>query len=476
VIESLVLASIGAGAGLAAGFLVQRALVAVAPAALPQATPVGYGWPVALFSGGLAMLVGLVVGGLPALQVTRHGIETGVRSEVRGGADRTEHQRIRRVLVVAEVSLAVVLLVGAGVLLSSLQRLRSLDLGVDAQDVWTFQVHLPDARYAEPAERVRFYAALHERVRSIPGVESVGAASRLPATGYYHGPWGVRPEGGDFIGAQNRVIQGDWFEALDVELLEGRLFGPQDGPDVPRHVVVSEALASAFFPGESALGRRIIVFGDPMEIIGVVETVAYTPRGGPARTVYHPHAQFASDRNWPLFQVVEMSAPVPGLIESARAELAEIDRNLVLIEPEPLAAVLGRGRSKETFASLLVSAFAGLAVFLAALGIYGILSYDVSRSRHEIGVRMALGARTRDVRRLVARRGLALSAVGVAAGTIGALALSRVLESLLFEVSPHDPRVLGAAASLVLLIGAAASWLPARRATSVEPAEALRTD
>jgi predicted permease len=347
---------------------------------------------------------------------------------------------------------------------------------VDVKDVWTFQVHLPDARYGEPAERVRLHAALHERVRSIPGVETVGAASRLPATGPYQGPWGIHAEADDryIPGAQNRVIQGDWFDALDVELLEGRLFGPQDGPDVPRRVVVSEAMASALFPGESALGRRVIALGDPLEIIGVVETVPFTPRGQPAPTLYHAHAQFAYNRNWPLFQVVEMSAPVPGLIESARAELAELDPNLVLVEPEPLAAVLGRETARDTFVSLLVSIFAALAVSLAALGIYGILSYDVHRSRHEIGVRMALGAGASEVRGMVARRGLALTASGVAAGTLAALALSRVLESLLFEVSPHDPRAVGAAALLVLVIGAVASWVPARRATSVEPAEAFR--
>ena len=191
-------------------------------------------------------------------------------------------------------------------------------------------------------------------------------------------------------------------------------------------------------------------------------------------TVYHAHEQFADNRNWPLHQVVETSGPVPDLSERARAELAELDPNLVLVEPEPLAVVLGRETARETFTTLLVSVFAALAVSLAALGIYGILSYDVSRSRHDIGVRMALGAGAPQVRTMVARRGLAMTAIGVAAGTIGALALSRVLESLLFEVSAQDPRVIVAAAMLVLAIGAAASWIPARRATSVEPAEALR--
>jgi predicted permease len=475
-IENLLLASIGAGAGLAAGGLVQRALVAVAPAALPQAATLGYGWPVALFAGTLALVVGLSVGALPALRVTRGRLEAGVRHEVREGVERAGHRKVRRTLVVAEVSLAVVLLVGAGLLLSSLQRLRSLDLGVDAEDVWTFQVHLPDVRYAEPADRVRFHAALQERLRSIPGATSVGAASRLPATGHYHGSWGTRAEDDDRVvsDAQNRVIQGDWFEALDVELHQGRLFSAADGPEQPRRAVVSASLANRLFPGESPLGRRLVVLGDPLEIIGVVEEVPLTPRGRPAPTVYHAHEQFAHDRNWPLFQVVEVSQPVPGLIQSARAAVAAIDPNLVLVQPEPLAAVLGRETAPDRFASLLVSLFAVLAVSLAALGIYGILSYDVSRSRHEIGVRMALGAGASEVRGMVARRGLALTAAGVAAGTLGALALGRVLESLLFEVSPHDPRVVGAAAVLVLAIGAAASWIPARRATAVEPAEAFR--
>jgi predicted permease len=476
VIESLMLASIGAGAGLAAGAILQRALIAVAPAALPQAATLGYGWPVALFAGALALILGLVVGGMPALQVTRGSLEAGLRNEVRTGVERAEHRRIRKALVVAEVSLAVVLLVGAGLLLSSFQRLRALDLGADADDVWTFQVHLPNVRYADAAERVRFHAALHERLRSIPGVESVGGASRLPATGHYHGSWGTRAEGDDRVvgDAQNRVIQGDWFEALDVELLQGRLFNPGDGPEQPRRAVVSESLANRLFPGESALGRRVIVLGDPLEIIGVVEEVPLTPRGQPAPTVYHAHEQFADDRNWPLFQVVETSQSIPGLIESARSGLSALDPNLILVEPEPLPAVWGRETARDRFVSLLVSIFAALAVSLAALGIYGILSYDVSRSRHEIGVRMALGASASEVRGMVVRRGLVLTAAGVAGGSLGALALSRLLQSLLFEVGPHDPQVVGAAALLVLAIGAAASWAPARRATSVEPAEAFR--
>jgi predicted permease len=476
VIESLVLASIGACAGLAAGALVQGALVAVAPADLPQAADLVYGSPVALLAGALALVVGLVVGGVPALQVTRGGLEAGIRDEMRAGAEQMRHRSFRRALVVAEVSLAMVLLVAAGLFLSSLERLRSLELGVDADDVWTFLVHLPDIRYADAAERVRFHAALQSRLRSIPGVENVGAASRLPATGHYHGSWGTRAEGDDRVvgDAQNRVVQGDWFGALDVELLQGRLFAPQDGPDDPRRVVVSESLASRLFPGESALGRRIVVLGDPLEIIGVVEEVPLTPRGQPAPTVYHAHEQFADNRNWPLFQVVEMHQPAPGLVESARGELAALDPNLILIDAEPLSAVLGRETARDAFVSLLISIFAVLAISLAALGIYGILSYDVNRSRHEIGVRMALGAGAAEVRRLVVRRGLVLTGAGVAAGTVGALAGGRVLQSLLFEVDPHDPRIAAAAAIILLAIGAAASWIPARRATSVEPAEAFR--
>ncbi|MDX1393164.1 MAG: ADOP family duplicated permease [Gemmatimonadota bacterium] len=475
VIESLLLAVIGAGAGLLAGALVQRALVAAAPAALPASTTVGYGWPVALFAAGLALLVGLLVGGLPAFQVTRRALERNVRSGVRAG-EPAGHQRMRKTLVAAEVALAVVLLVGAGLLLSSFQRLRTRDLGVEARNVWTFQVNLPNARYADPEDRVRFHAALHERVRAIPGVERVGAASRLPATGRYHGPWAIRQRLDDATieDAQNRTIQGEWFAALGIPLLEGRQFGPEDTPDAPRRAVLSSSLADRLFPGESAIGRQFLVLGQPLEVIGVVGDVAKEPTGPPALVVYHAHEQFAYNRNWALFQVVETAGPVPGLVDIVRAQLAELDPNLVLIEPEPLSAVLGRQTAGNTFVTLLVSVFAGLAIALAALGIYGILSYYVRRSRHEIGIRMALGAGAWDVRRLVAWRGMSVTAIGAVAGTLGALALSRVLGSLLFEVSPYDARVVGVAVGLVLVIGAAASWLPARRATSVEPAEAFR--
>jgi predicted permease len=395
-------------------------------------------------------------------------MERVLRDSGRTAAGSRRNTRLRRLLVGCQVALALVLLISAGLLFQSFWRLRSVHLGLEPANVTTFEVHLPGGRYADPSARSRFHADLHARTARLTGVTAAGAVSRLPFTGTFH-RWGTRrldlpPESGS-LQPEQRVIEGDYFAALGVPLLQGRLFGPRDDEHAPRRVVVSRELVRQLFAGEDPIGRQIRVAGQTAEIIGIVGDVPIAARAPLRPTVYHRHAQFAGNRNWALTQVVATAGPSPGLLADIRRELAQIDPDLVLYESRMLEDVIGSGVAQERFAMVLIGAFAALAVLLAAIGIYGVLSYAAAMRRREIGIRLALGAQLGSVRALVLRDGAVLAVAGVAAGLAAAYVATRWLESLLYEVSSSDPFVFAGAAAVLLAVAIAASWLPARAVT-----------
>ena len=305
----------------------------------------------------------------------------------------------------------------------------------------------------------------------------VGAVSRLPASGTYHS-WGVRradlPPNSHTTPAQQRVVEGRYFETVGIPLLSGRTFGPEDDATSPRRVVVSQELARQVFPSENPVGKRLRVAGALPEIIGVVGDVAIGPRASPRPYVYHSHSQFAGDRNWELVQVVALDGDRPGLLGGARRELSSIDPALVLHDPRMLDDVIGGGVAPERFALLLVAAFAALALVLAAVGLYGVLSYSVSRRSREMGIRLALGATPRSVRSMIVRDGGRLAVIGIGLGAAGAIAATRLLRSLLFEVGATDPLVFAGAAALLALVALIASWMPAHAATKVDPIDVVK--
>jgi predicted permease len=491
------LATAGGLAGLLLAIWIGNTLTAMAPASLRLEN---FTLDVRVFGFALAaaLLAGLLSGVAPALRFTRPGLESVLRESGRSRVAGRAEGRARNVLVVAQLALALVLLIGAGVLMKSFDRLRNVNLNLDPTNVMTFQVHLPLSRYGGrvpgtgnndvadgAAARARFHREFQARLSGLPGVRAVGAASRAPVTGLYHS-WGTRrmlPNGerdreGPAAQPNHRTIEGAYFDALRIPLVKGRLFGPEDHVDAPPRVVVSEALVGALFPGEDPLGRRIGMPGRPSgaEIIGVVADVPITARGVTVPMVYHSHTQFADNRNWGLTQIVSLTGEQPGFLNAARRELAAIDPSLVLYEPRPLAEIVGRDVAQERFAMQLLSAFAGLAVLLAAVGIYGVLAYAVSRRRPEIGIRMALGARGADVQAMVLRQGASLAALGILLGIAGALALTRWLSSLVFEVSVTDPWVFAACAGVILAIALVASGVPAFAATRVDPLETMRRE
>jgi putative ABC transport system permease protein len=493
--ESMMLATAGGFAGLLLAIWIGNTLTNIAPPALRLEH---FALDVRVFGFALAaaLIAGVLSGVAPALRFTRPGLESVLRESGRSRVAGRAEGRARNVLVVTQLSLALVLLIGAGVLMKSFDRLRNVNLNLDPSHVMTFQVYLPLSRYGGrvpgtgnnavengAADRARFHREFQARIAALPGVRAIGATSRLPVTGLYHS-WGTRrmlasgerDREGPAAQPNHRTIEGAYFAALGIPLVSGRLFGAEDHAEAPPRVVVGESLVRALFPDEDPLGRRISTPGESsgVEIIGVVADVPITARGVVVPIVYHSHTQFADNRNWGLTQVVSLNGQQPGFLDAARRELAAIDPSLVLYEPRPLDEIIGRDVAQERFAMMLLVAFAGLAVLLAAVGIYGVLAYAVSRRRPEIGIRMALGARGADVQGMVLRQGVSLAALGIVLGSAGALALTRWLSSLVFEVSVTDPWVFIACAGVILGIALFASGVPAFTATRVDPLETMR--
>jgi len=476
-IESVLLSLAGGIAGLLLAKIISGTLLAAAPAAVSSVGSEALERSVLAFSFGVAVLAGIAFGVAPAIQATRPDLEGMLRESGRSSSGGRRQTRARNALVVCQVALALVLLIGAGLLLRSFDRLRSVDLGVRTSNVLTFAVHLPIGRYGDAEHRARFHRDFQTRLAALPGVRAAAAVSRLPVTGTYHS-WGARPADppdARGIQAQQRVVEGPYFKAVGIPLLRGRTFGAEDDAKAPRRVVVSQELVRQLFRSEDPIGKRLRVAGAQPEIIGVVGDVALGPRAAARPYVYHSHSQFAGDRNWALMQVVALDAGVSNsFVAEARRELARIDPSLVMYEPKMLDDVIGAGVAQERFALLLVASFALLALVLAAVGIYGVLSYSVSRRTREIGIRMALGAPAASVRTLIVRDGARLAAVGIVLGCAGGYAATRALRSLLFEVSATEPLVFISAAAVLGLVAMAASWIPARAATKADPLQAVR--
>jgi putative ABC transport system permease protein len=476
-IESGTLAIAGGVAGLGVAWIVLRGLLRLGSAAIPRLDHLALDARMLLFSLAIASLSAVVFGLAPALRVAR-------TAETRGtaGTASVAQGSVRAGLVVVQVALAFVLLVGAGLLLASLARLREVPLGVRRDHVLTFRVELPDAFYDSTA-RAQFYERLSRTFAALPGVRAAGAISKLPATGEYH-DWGVMllsgpSAGNDFsFSGENRVVAGRYFAAARLPLIAGRTFDDRDGPRAdstePRRVVIDQTAAQRWFPGIDPIGQRLTTGGAPLVVIGVVSNVPVDATGRLDPTIYHPHRQFAGDRNWALTQVLLTDGPPLDVLPQARRALATLDPRLVADAPMALDDAIGRGTAQRVFTMRILVSFAAVALALAAVGLFGVLSYVVTLRHKEIGIRIALGADRGAIRSMVLRHGIAVTSLGIAVGLVGALALSRMIESLLFGTSPLDPRVLAGAVLFMLLVATAAAYFPARRATAVDPRQTLQ--
>jgi predicted permease len=396
---------------------------------------------------------------------------------------------VRHGLVIAEIALAVMLVTGAGLLLRSFNNLTSVDAGFDPENLATFGVVLPQATYPDGQQRVRFMTDLMRRLEEIPGVENAAAVQGLPPVrqvnandtefeGVPQEP-GSPPQNVDFY----QTVTPDYFTTLGIKIVEGRGFTPADagGPPV---FIVNEALAKRFYPGKSAIGRRMKPFG--------IDTVPWATIVGVARDVkqagleaevgtelyfnYEQAPAYVGFAPGQMNVVLKSTRPLAALAPAIRQAVAAGDPGLPVVELRTMEAVFGDSVTRQRFLSQLLGIFAAVALVLAAVGTYGILSYMVTQRRREIGIRMALGAGYGQVIRLVLGHGLVMAAVGVGLGIVGALALSRVTRSLLYGVSPLDPLTFAVAASVITVVALAASLVPTRRATRVDPLVAIRAD
>jgi predicted permease len=496
--ESLVLALAGAALGLVIANLGVRALLALGPDTLPRAAELKdaapLDWRILLFTLGCALFTGLVFGLIPALQITRTDPnatlkETGSRS----GTGRRHHYT-RSVLVVAETALAIVLLVGAALLIRTFSSLRSVDAGFNPERVLSFETSLGGSKYATTAAMDRLTREVVRRLETVPGVVAAANVPFLPLEGGFGMGFDIvgrplPPDQTNSGGAGWMYVSDSYFKVLEIPLRRGRLFGERDTAASPSVVVVNEAFAKKYFPTGDSLGQQIAIgkgmgpdFTEaPREIVGIVGDVKEAGLGNPAPEVmYIPLAQAKNsfielnNRLIPTTWIVKTSASPLGFASAVRQQIQSVDSQLAVAHERSLEQVFAEATGRQTFNMTLLSVFAGVALVLAALGIYGTLSYSVEQRSQEIGIRMALGADASDLKKMVMRQGLALAGLGMLIGLAGSLALSRLVTTLLYGVYPNDP--LSFAAIAVLLTGVAilATWLPARRATQVDPLSALR--
>jgi predicted permease len=486
--ESVTLA-LGAGVlGLVLAEFGVRGLLALAPADLPQALDIGIDGSVLLFAAAISLASGLVFGVVPAFGSRRRDLSNALKDGGRASTGGKDRMRARSGLVVAQVALALVLLVGSGLMLRSFVALKNVDPGFDTEGLVTFSLGLPSAEYQEPASVLDFQRRLADRLAAMPGVEAVGMINGLPlseakSAGPMEPVEQPFPEGelGPMI--ERRRVSPDYFRTMSIRIVEGRALEWTDQADEARSIVVSETLARTFWPDQSALGKAIRSQGeenDPWEVVGVAADVRFDGVAQePLPMAYQPvlGGNVADPDPTRGFDVVVKVAGDPlAVIAPAREELRAIDGRLPMITPRSVASIVEDSMAATSFTVVLLGIAAGVALLLGTVGIYGVVAYVVSRRTQEIGVRMALGAPAGVVLSGFLRQGLVLTGIGVALGLLASFGLSRVLASLLYGVSATDPVTFSATAALLVGVSLLATWLPARRASRVDPVEALRGD
>ncbi|MEX0900305.1 MAG: ABC transporter permease [Gammaproteobacteria bacterium] len=480
-VESLLLTAAGVIVGLGLAHVAIAALQAAGPEAIPRLDEIHIDATVVTFAVALGAATALLFGLAPALRASRPDLNHVLKQGGRTGLTR-EHRRASDALVVAQVALAVVLLVGAGLLMRSFMQLRSADTGFDPRQVYAVELQLDD-RYAEPWQKVVFFNQLAERLEAVSGIESVGATATDPFSGsnFVNDVTPVdraaETEPGGYLQAKWRAVTPGFFETLGVPLLRGRLFTADDAWNGPRQIVLTETMAARLWPDDDAVGKELYwggVSGTPRIVIGVVgdyEDVA--PGADSQPLMFLPYNQLP----WPkMTVVVGANDTFTGAAGVIREQIRALDAGLAVPTIRPLEQKLADAIAGPRYRSLLLGAFASVALLLAAIGLYGVIAMNVSRRQRELGLRIALGAKPRTIVRRFVVDGARLTLLGLGVGLIGAWGLSRAIASLLYATAPLDPTVFIAAA---LVLGAAAliaSYLPARHAARIDPMEALRDE
>jgi len=481
--ESVLIAMLGGVLGVVFAWWGTNLLVMLKPQNLPRLDEIGVDLRVFGFTLAVSLLTGLIFGLVPAWSASRAGVTSGLKDGGRGSSSSRSQQMLRSAFVVAELAVALVLLVGAGLLVKTFWKLRNVDPGFSPDHLVTMRVELPETRYQEVEPQTRFRTQALANLNSLPGVQSA-MVSELPLSGdslnhdfLIEGRLPIAA--GDEPSLETRSIMGDYFHVMHIPLKSGRDFQPRDyDQNAPLVGVVNEEMVRQYFPNENPLGKRVRWARNPevqwIEIVGVAGNVKHFGLDlAELPALYSPYTQINSWKRWMSFAVRTQAEPA-AMTQSLKEQIWKVDSQLPITKVQTMDDVAAASFDARRFNMLLLTLFAGLALLLAAVGVYGVMSYAVTQRTHEIGIRMALGAQVGNVMRLVMKSGLVIATVGIVIGLGGAFGLTRLMNSLLFGVEPTDKFTFAAVALSLLLIALAACYLPARRATKVDPLKALR--
>jgi predicted permease len=479
--ESLLLSLIGGGCGLLLAWWGTRALVSFSPPGLMDLHSVGVNLPVLGFTFLLALLTGIIFGLVPAIEAARFDLNNVLKEGGRNPGGGSGAHRLRNTFVVMQVALALVLLVGAGLFMKSLRHLRSVDPGFNSKNLLTMRVNLPVRKYDSDPKIMDFFHRTIEQLRALPGVEAVGAINTLPFAGPHSGTSidieGAPPQPeGQKLSTGICVVDPHYFDAMQIPLKRGRLFTEQEAKEMRHVVVVNETFVREILGGADPLGKRVTIAmkdkDSPTEIIGVVGDTKHLGLDSELEAMaYWPQPELVYSG---MTMVIRTTGSANSIVPQAREVVRNIDPQQPIGETSTMEMLLEHSIARSRFNATLLSIFSLVALVMAAVGIYGVMSYSVQQRTHEIGLRMALGAQQGDVLRMVGRQGITLGLIGVAVGLAASFGLTRLIVSLLFEVQATDPRTFAAVASGLFLITLIACYVPARRAMKVDPLVALR--
>jgi putative ABC transport system permease protein len=479
--ENILLALLGGILGLLLAIWSVDLLVAFSPENVPRVKEINIDWRVIAFTLVISLVTGALFGLIPALAASKPNL-TATLKEGSRGAMGMGRQRLRSILVITEVALSLILLIGAGLLIKSFLRLSQVDPGFKPTNVLTMQLALTRPKYPEESQRVNFFQQLIARIEALPGVQAAGIVSELPLSGQENDTFFTiegKPQvafGSLENDANIRIVSPDYFRAIGVPLIKGRLFTDRDKTEAAKVIIVNERFVSRYLPGEDPIGKRLTIdFGKPWtgEIAGVIGSIRHSSlaQQEPSAEMYVNYAQTPP---FAMNLVVRAAGDPAHLTNAIRRELQSLDKDVPIYNVKTMEQRFSESAAQPRFRTLLLGLFALVALILASIGIYGVISYSVAQRTHEIGLRVALGAQTGDVLRLVIGQGIRLVIIGAALGLVGAIAVTRLMSSLLFGVTATDPMTFAGVSFLLGTVALLACYLPARRAMKVDPMIALR--
>jgi putative ABC transport system permease protein len=477
--ESVMLSLLGGLLGVLVAWWGTKALVSLSPPALMDLKSVTVSLPVLAFTFGLSVLTGIVFGLVPALEATRFDLHDSLKQGGKNIGSPGGH-RLRNVFVVTQVALALVLLVGAGLLLKSFRRLQAVDTGFNANNLLAMRVNLLPLKYETDQQALDFFKQAVERMKTIPGVEAAGAINTPPFTGLYPGT-GVDVDGQKLPPGQGLttgvcVTDANYFQTMQIPLLKGRLYTPEEATQMRHVVLVNETFVRKNLGGQEPLGRKLTIYmkdeNVPSEIIGVVADSKHLGLDAAVEPMaYWPHPELVYSGMWLMLRTRgDASAVAP----AARNVIHSLDPQQPIGEVSTMESLLATSVARARFSASLLTVFSLVAMVMAAVGIYGVMSFSVSQRTHEIGVRMALGAQRFDVLKMVVKKGIVLGAIGIVVGLAASYLLTRLISTLLFEVTATDTVTFVIVSLGLFLVTLLACYVPARRATRVDPLKALR--